>query len=197
MSGVLKLRGEDSEDLKVISAHLQDAIVPLADMAWLPEQGRFVLLLNRFRWEKAAGADSGDADDGDDDGDDEGNRGAGADEVGDAAFADELYERVHCGVAFDGVTAVRCRCIDRHDRLRLLSLLCITCADGALLMHFSGGGCIRLEVGKWVCHVEDIGEPWPTGRRPAHVLSNDVLDTDGPAGGVLDGGGAAKGRAAG
>jgi hypothetical protein len=181
MGGVLKLRGEDAEDLKVISAYLQDSIVPLADMSWLPAERSFVMLLNRFKWEDVVEEDVGNGADR-----------AEPDADGDAPFLEGgLLSRTHCGVRFDGVSAVRSRGIDRHDRQRLLSLLCITCGEGALLMHFSGGGCIRLEVGKWVCHVEDIGEPWPTGRRPAHVLSNDVLDNDAPDGGP------AKDRAAG
>jgi len=47
----LKLRAEDEEDLAVFSACLQDALAPVGDMAWLPEERRFVLVVNRFRWE--------------------------------------------------------------------------------------------------------------------------------------------------
>ena len=49
--GALKLRAEDAEDLAVISAILQDALVPVGEMAYLPEEQRFVLVANRFRWE--------------------------------------------------------------------------------------------------------------------------------------------------
>jgi hypothetical protein len=47
----LKLRAEDDEDLAVFSACLQDALAPVGDMAWLREERRFVLVVNRFRWE--------------------------------------------------------------------------------------------------------------------------------------------------
>jgi Protein of unknown function (DUF2948) len=47
----LKLRAEDDEDLAVFSACLQDALVPVGDMDWLREEKRFVLVVNRFRWE--------------------------------------------------------------------------------------------------------------------------------------------------
>jgi len=47
----LKLRACDTSDLAVISAMVQDALVPLADMAYLAEDRRFVLALNRFRWD--------------------------------------------------------------------------------------------------------------------------------------------------
>jgi len=47
----LKLRAEDEEDLAVFSACLQDALAPVGDMEWLREEKRFVLVVNRFRWE--------------------------------------------------------------------------------------------------------------------------------------------------
>ena len=49
--GQLKLRAEDEEDLAVFSACLQDALVPVADMMWLPQEKRFVVVANRFCWE--------------------------------------------------------------------------------------------------------------------------------------------------
>jgi len=53
MADQLKLRAEDEEDLAVISAILQDGLVAVAEMAWLPEERRFVLVANRFRREAA------------------------------------------------------------------------------------------------------------------------------------------------
>lgn len=52
----LCLRAEDLEDLGVISSMVQDALVPPGDMAYLPEDGQFLLALNRFRWEAAGDA---------------------------------------------------------------------------------------------------------------------------------------------
>ena len=51
MADPLKLRAEDEEDLAVVSTILQDALVPVAEMAYLPEEKRFVLVANRFKWE--------------------------------------------------------------------------------------------------------------------------------------------------
>ncbi len=51
MADPLKLRGEDEDDLAVISAVLQDALVAVGEMAYFPEEARFVLVANRFRWE--------------------------------------------------------------------------------------------------------------------------------------------------
>ena len=56
-TGRLKLRARDAEDLESIAAVTQDALVPVADMAWLPDERRFVLAMNRFRWERPAEAD--------------------------------------------------------------------------------------------------------------------------------------------
>ena len=50
MSG-LKLSALDADDLDVISAAVQDALVAVRDCAYFKDEKRFVLLLNRFRWE--------------------------------------------------------------------------------------------------------------------------------------------------
>ncbi|WP_294535415.1 DUF2948 family protein [uncultured Rhodoblastus sp.] len=46
----LRLIALDSDDLAVLSAHLQDAILRVGDMVYLPREKRFVLALNRFDW---------------------------------------------------------------------------------------------------------------------------------------------------
>jgi hypothetical protein len=48
---LLNLAAFDQEDLAVISAHMQDAIVRLADIKHLRLQQQFVLVANRFAWE--------------------------------------------------------------------------------------------------------------------------------------------------
>ncbi|MFC7333160.1 DUF2948 family protein [Rhodocista pekingensis] len=155
MSGGLKLRACDEEDLKVVSAFLQDAIVPIGDTAFLPDEHRFVLIANRFRWETADGAPAGKA--------------ARRAAVGPTPDEDCPYERTNCAVRFDGVAKVSCRNLDRSDRTAMLSLLAIERADGAVLLHFSGGACIRLETPALDCRLEDVGRPWPTSARPRHV----------------------------
>lgn len=47
----LRLRAEDDEDLAVLSACLQDALVAVRDIAYLPAERRLILSANRFRWE--------------------------------------------------------------------------------------------------------------------------------------------------
>ena len=49
----LRLRAEDDEDLAVISACLQDALVSVRDLAYDRDARTFVLVANRFRWEGA------------------------------------------------------------------------------------------------------------------------------------------------
>lgn len=50
----LNLGAEDAEDLKVISALVQDAVLPVTEMQWRARERRFAMLLNRFRWEDGA-----------------------------------------------------------------------------------------------------------------------------------------------
>ncbi len=49
---MLRLTAKDSEDLKVISAHMQDALVRLADIRYLSKTRQFALVANRFAWEQ-------------------------------------------------------------------------------------------------------------------------------------------------
>lgn len=50
---LLKLIALDKEDLEIISAHLQDAVVKVDEIVWQPEVNRLVVGLNRFDWEAA------------------------------------------------------------------------------------------------------------------------------------------------
>ena len=49
----LKLIAFDAADLGVLSAHAQDAVLKVADMAFLPAEKRFAAILNRFDWPRA------------------------------------------------------------------------------------------------------------------------------------------------
>jgi hypothetical protein len=52
----LLLRAEDGEDLKILSACVQDMAVKALDVGWQPRARRLVLVGNRFRWEAGAAA---------------------------------------------------------------------------------------------------------------------------------------------
>src|SRR5689334_10628336 len=96
---VLRLRAEDAEDLAVISACLQDALVSVRDLAYDRNARNFVLVANRFRWE-VAGEVPGE--------------GAGM-----------PFERTLCGVVFDEVDGVAYRGFHRSEEDRILALLAI------------------------------------------------------------------------
>ncbi|RMD60739.1 MAG: DUF2948 family protein [Alphaproteobacteria bacterium] len=158
----LKLRARDAEDLHTIAACLQDALVPVTDIAYLRAERRFVMVANRFRWERSVPA-----------------RDIAATQppagTGDAPFVDEgdeatepPHQRVNCGICFDSVTRVRVRGFDPRQKDQILNLLTVHAAEGAVTLIFSGGAEVRLEVARIRCHLEDLGEPWPTRWRPSH-----------------------------
>ena len=138
----LKLRAEDAEDLAVISACLQDALVAVRDLAYAPEERSFLLVANRFRWENGLRPAPGEI----------------------------AFERVLCGISFSEVAAVSYSGFRRTDNGRILSLLAIRPEDGLVHLEFSGGAAIRLEVARILCHASDLGDPWPTPWRPRHDL---------------------------
>ena len=47
----LKLIGKNQEDLKVISAYLQDSIVKIKDIVFLKQNRTFIMIVSRFMWE--------------------------------------------------------------------------------------------------------------------------------------------------
>ncbi len=164
MGTPLKLHAVDADDLAVLGACLQDALVPVQDMKFIGEENRFVMVANRFCWEKLpAGAP------------DESREGG-----------PESYERVHCGITFEHVKKVATLGFTpsaEADKGCLLEVLTIL-ADGAVLtLVFSGGVAVKLDVGEVEAFVQDIGEPWPTMWRPHHPVDDeadqDGLDQDG------------------
>jgi hypothetical protein len=48
---MIKLAAADAQDLEILSARLQDAVVKLKNLVWLPRQRRFAAVLNRLQWE--------------------------------------------------------------------------------------------------------------------------------------------------
>ena len=47
----LKLIGKNQEDLKVVSAYLQDSIVATKDIVFLKKNRTFIMIASRFMWE--------------------------------------------------------------------------------------------------------------------------------------------------
>lgn len=155
----LKLRAHDPQDMDVLAALLQDALVPLGDMKFLSEEQRFVMVVNRFRWHGDPTEDPRPA------------APEGLAEGEDAPFDDEglpPFERVNSGLCFDKVTKVRYRGLKPGGNDEILSLLTITSNPGSITLIFAGEAAIRLEVEAILCHLEDLGQPWPTRWRPQH-----------------------------
>lgn len=144
MTAKLKLSALDADDLAIVSAAVQDALVAVRDCAYLKDEKRFVLLLNRFRWEADPDADS--------------NGGIG-------------HSRTHSALVFNEVTAVRHHDIPTGEPDRMLEVLAVVLEnDHSVLVRFSAGRAIRLEIGRLACHLGDVGEPWPTPWKPAHPV---------------------------
>lgn len=78
--------------------------------------------------------------------------------------------RVRTALVIDRVTRVRLRGIDLARREQFLALLALRYIESgpAIELAFSGGGAIRLEVSGVLCHLQDLGEPWPAAWQPHH-----------------------------
>jgi Protein of unknown function (DUF2948) len=158
MAEALKLRARDADDLEMIAAILQDALVPRAEMRYRPSEQRFALMLNRFRWEAAPRAGDGQAP-------------SPRVDSADVRFADQdaaAFERVHAALVFDRVRAVKHRGMESAAKGGILALLTLRLDGNFVFISFAGGAEIRLEVDRFSCHLEDLGEPWPTVWRPQH-----------------------------
>ena len=155
MTAPLKIIARDAEDLAVVSACLQDALIPLNEMRYLPQERRFIMVANRFRWERAA---------------------EGGDELApgtDASFdSDEDFgaqQRTNAGICIDRVLAVRSRNIDRSRPDDFLSLLSVQLDGNKLAFLFAGGGVIQVEVEALALYLSDLGKAWPTQWQPDHA----------------------------
>lgn len=139
----LKLMALDNEDLQVISAHTQDAVVRVDDMGFAKADHRFALLLNRYDWE-------------------EGNSRS----KGHRKRCAIHFDRVET-VAFAGID------INARDGvLELLSITFEpgTLPQGEVILSFAGGGTVRLNVECLEARLRDLGASWAASGRPEHEL---------------------------
>jgi hypothetical protein len=139
----LKLLALDSEDLDVISATTQDAVVRVGDMGYAQADRRFALLMNRFAWEEA------DA------------RGRGLRKRAGLHF-DRVMDVAVAGIdqnARDGV-------------LELLDIRFTEteAPAGVIELRFAGGGTVRLTVECLEARLQDFGAAWAAKARPQHEL---------------------------
>lgn len=180
----LKLRARDLDDMAVLAAMLQDAVVRPAEMTYLARDKRFVMVISRFRWEDPEvkpGPVGDEPSDGEARGPD-----ADAGEQEDARFEDAgprtLYERVNAGLCIENVRRVRTQKLDLRDKDQVLSLLTVEARPGVLTLVFSGDALVRLEVGSIACFLEDLGEPWATPWQPLHETEEQEVSSADPAG---------------
>jgi len=140
----LKLTALDADDLGVISAACQDALVAVRDCAYFKDEKRFVLLLNRFRWE--------------------------ADPTVEAAYSRTHSALVFNEVTAVRHHEIP---LDEPDRmLELLVLVLDYRGDGerSVTLRFAAGRGSRLEIGGLACDLGDVGEPGATPWKPAHPV---------------------------
>jgi hypothetical protein len=143
----LKLIALDAEDLAIIAAHLQDAVLRMDDMAYLKSEQRFAAVVNRFDWSEAAAKPE---------------------------RPPENFVRRRTGVRIDRVTGAQVHGLDLSKRDQVLSLLTLTFEpgeepQGQILLSFAGGGAVRLQVECVEAALTDLGAAWATKRRPEHA----------------------------
>ncbi|HCI47990.1 MAG TPA: DUF2948 domain-containing protein [Rhodospirillaceae bacterium] len=152
----IRLKAEDDEDLCIISAMVQDAILPVRDIGYDSEELRFAMVINRFMWERCDPEQL----DGPVDPDSE---------------QPNSFFRTLSAIRFEQVSRVEQHGIDQTKECHMLGLLAIEQLDEhTVLIHFAGDASIRLTMVEVDCHFEDLGEAWPTLCRPAHDLEGNL-----------------------
>ena len=145
MTEKLKLRARDADDLRVLSACLQDAILPIGDMTWDREGRRFVMVANRFCWERVDDRDG----------------------AFDRVNCGVVFETVNA------VKLRRIDRQDRGQMLSLLAIdLTPQPAGVAITLMCADNRDIRLEAAGVAVQLEDFDGPWPTRNRPSHILDD-------------------------
>ncbi len=147
----LRLAVLDEEDLSVVSAHLQDAEASLADMAYLPREMRFVLVLSRFDWPLAI-------------------RGRF-----ERCRTGLHFERVS-KVARTGLDAAQAA---QPHHLLAITFKVEDAPSGVVLLTFAGGAQIRLTVECLEAEMRDLGPRWEAGARPVHPEKDVASVTNG------------------
>jgi hypothetical protein len=153
----LRLAAQDADDLQVIAALVQDAVLTGSEMSWQPGRHRFSLLLNRFRWEDRAAAEA----------------------------ARRPVERVRSVLSFGDVGHVAQQGLDQRDRDTVLSLLTLTYAPdappeeagspagpGRVTLVMAGDGAVALTVECLDVILSDVTRPYaaPARRAPHHDI---------------------------
>ena len=144
MTQGLRLRAIDADDLSVIAACLQDALIPLSEMAYLAEEGRFMAAFTRFQRERLA----------------------------DPASPEGLTQ-CQSALTLSEIQAVKYRGLDSRFggvKHALLTMFAEPAPDGKvhITLLFAGDAAIQLHAGAVSATLEDFGEPWAATTAPSH-----------------------------
>ena len=139
----LKLLATSDEDIKVIAAHLQDAIVSVKDIANLKKNRIFLIQLNRFMWE----------------------------DVEKGVF--RKNKRIRTVLKFDNTISVLSKNINSNDDKNFLDFLTIETnllidKSYEVKLIFSGDAVIKIKVEVIDVTLDDQGSPWETKKQPRH-----------------------------
>ena len=143
----LRLKAEAAEDLPVVSALVQDAVLTGADMGFSRKSRRFDVLLNRFRWEDRTAAER----------------------------ARRPFERVRSVLSVMDVISVASQGLGKDDKAAILSVLALEFEPGedgmgTLTLVLAGDGAVRLMVECVNLTLTDVTRPYraPSGKVPQH-----------------------------
>ena len=140
----LKLIAKTEEDLRVLSAHLQDSIASIYDIANLKKNKIFLMQLNRFMWE----------------------------DVEKGVF--RKNKRIRSILKFENVLNVLSKNIDQRKTDRFLDFLAIETNitpdnNYEMKIIFAGDSIIRILSEVIEVTLDDQGEAWDTKNKPKHM----------------------------
>ncbi len=139
----LKLMARTEEDMKVVSAHLQDSIANVADIANLEKNRIFLMQLNRFMWEDV--------------------------EKGIL----RKNKRIRTVLKFDNVITVHSKNINQLKKDKFLDFLTIETNkmpdnNYEMKIVFAGDSIIKVISEVIEVTLDDQGEAWDTKNMPKH-----------------------------
>jgi len=139
----LKLIAKTDEDLRVISAHLQDSIVKTSDIANLKKNSIFLMQLNRFMWE----------------------------DVEKGVF--RKNKRIRTVLKFENVLTASSKNVNQKKNDRFLDFLAIESSkmpdkNYEMNLIFSGDIIIKLITEAIEVTLDDQGSPWESKSKPNH-----------------------------
>ena len=143
----LKLLANSEEDLRVISAHLQDSITQVKNIAHLKKNRIFLIQFNRFMWE----------------------------DIEKGVF--RKNRRIQSVLKFDNILDVFSKNINQKKSDRFLDFLaietkCLSDKSYQIKLNFAGGILIKLNAEIIECFLEDQGDSWETRNKPRNIFND-------------------------